>query len=89
MRIVLKLGILGLAGYGAVTAYQRLRPRLEAAGDQVANAVEEKIQPAVRSAVHDVSEASKQAVSEFVDDDQLPAPEPDVDGILSSSPAEV
>jgi hypothetical protein len=67
MRVLVRIGVLGLAAYGAVTIYQRLRPRVSAAEERAAVALEETIQPAVRAAVDDVSAASRQAVGLVVD----------------------
>jgi len=64
MKLLFRLTVLALAAVGARTLYERLRPRLETAGETGNRVVGETLTPAFRDAATTVKDASTQAVQD-------------------------
>lgn len=60
MKLLLRITVLALAGFGANELYRKLAPRVTGAGDRVSTAVDTTLRPAVAEAAKSV-----QASAEF------------------------
>ena len=78
MKLLIRLTVLGLAGFGANELYRKLAPRLMGAGSRASTAVDTKLRPAVAEAgktiqaatefaTHKIADASRETVEAAVD----------------------
>ena len=58
MKLLLRLTVLGLAGFGANELYRKLAPRLSGAGSRASTAVDTTLRPAVAEAGRSVQAAT-------------------------------
>ena len=87
MKLLIRLTVLGLAGFGANELYRKLAPRLMGAGSRASTAVDTKLRPAVavagttiqaatEFATHRIADASRETVEAAVDPDAPATPAP-------------
>ena len=87
MKLLLRLTVLGLAGFGANELYRKLAPRLSGAGSRASTAVDTTLRPAVAEAGRSVqaatefaknkiANASRETVEAAVDPNAPSTPEP-------------
>ena len=87
MKLLIRLTVLGLAGFGANELYRKLAPRLIGAGSRASTAVDTTLRPAVAEAgktvqaaaefaTHKIADASRETVEAAVDPDAPSTPAP-------------
>ena len=87
MKLLLRLTVLGLAGFGANELYRKLAPRLSGAGGRASTAVDTTLRPAVAEvgrsvqaatdfAKHKIADASRETIEAAVDPNAPSAPDP-------------
>lgn len=67
MKLLLRLTVLGLAGFGANELYRKLAPRLSGAGSRASTAVDTTLRPAVAEVGRSVQAATEFAKNKIVD----------------------
>ena len=67
MKLLLRLTVLGLAGFGANELYRKLAPRLSGAGSRATTAVDTTLRPAVAEAGRSVQAATEFAKNKIAD----------------------
>ena len=65
MKLLIRLTVLGLAGFGANELYRKLAPRLIGAGSRASTAVDTTLRPAVAEAGKTVQAAAEFATHEM------------------------
>ena len=87
MKLLLRLTVLGLAGFGANELYRKLAPRLTGAGSRASTAVDTTLRPAVAEvgrsvqaatefAKNKIADASRETIEAAVDPHAPSAPSP-------------
>ena len=96
MKLLIRLTVLGLAGFGANELYRKLAPRLMGAGSRASTAVDTKLRPAVAEAgktiqaatefaTHKIADASRETVEAAVDPNAPSTPAPSRAGQVGDS----
>ena len=87
MKLLLRLTVLGLAGFGANELYRKLAPRFMGAGSRASTAVDTTLRPAVAEvgrsvqaatefAKNKIADASRETIEAAVDPNAPSAPSP-------------
>ncbi len=87
MKLLLRLTVLGLAGFGANELYRKLAPRFIGAGSRASTAVDTTLRPAVAEvsrsvqaatefATHKIASASRETIEAAVDPNAPSTPAP-------------
>ena len=87
MKLLLRLTVLGLAGFGANELYRKLAPRVSGAGGRASTAVDTTLRPAVAEvgrsvkaatefAKNKIADASRETIEAAVDPKAPSTPEP-------------